>query len=50
MDENKDPYKNENLDGKPLTFDEILEDKEYQGEFDRRVAKAHTTAKAKWQE
>lgn len=32
----------------PLTFDEILEDKEYQREFDRRVQKAINTAKAKW--
>ncbi len=29
-------------------FDEILTDKEYQSEFDRRVAKAIETAKAKW--
>lgn len=32
----------------PLTFDEILEDKEYQREFDRRVQKAINTAKSKW--
>ena len=33
----------------PLTFDEILSDKDYQREFDRRVSKALETAKAKWQ-
>ena len=37
----------------PLTFDEILGDKTYQAEFDRRVQKAITTAltteKAKWE-
>lgn len=32
----------------PLTFDEILEDREYQAEFDRRVQKAINTAKSKW--
>lgn len=38
----------------PLTFDEILSDKDYQAEFDRRVAKAietaTTKAKSKWEE
>ena len=29
-------------------FDEILSDKDYQSEFDRRVAKAIETAKSKW--
>lgn len=38
-----------NLEGTPLTFDEILEDKEYQSEFDRRVNKALETAKGKWE-
>ena len=33
----------------PLTFDEILEDREYQAEFDRRVQKAINTAKSKWE-
>lgn len=33
----------------PLTFDEILSDKDYQREFDRRVNKALETAKGKWQ-
>ncbi len=32
----------------PLTFDEILEDREYQAEFDRRVQKAINTARSKW--
>ena len=39
---------------KPLTFDEILTDKDYQAEFDRRVNKAIETAtnnaKSKWEE
>lgn len=34
----------------PLTFDEILGDKEYQREFDKRVAKALETAKTKWED
>lgn len=33
----------------PLTFDEILGDKVYQAEFDRRVQKALETAKTKWE-
>lgn len=32
------------------TFDEVLSNKEYQAEFDRRVQKAIETAKGKWQE
>ena len=32
------------------TFDEVLSNKEYQAEFDRRVQKAIETAKTKWQE
>lgn len=32
------------------TFDDILTNKEYQAEFDRRVQKAIETAKGKWQE
>lgn len=35
-------------DGTPLTFDEILEDKVYQSEFDKRISKALETAKEKW--
>lgn len=42
MEENTNEYA-------PLTFDEILEDKEYQAEFDRRVQKAINTAKSKWE-
>ena len=38
-----------NVDDKPLSFDEILGDKTYQAEFDRRVQKALETAKAKWE-
>lgn len=34
---------------KPLTFDEILKDKTYQAEFDRRVQKALDTNRAKWE-
>lgn len=34
----------------PKTFDEILENKTYQSEFDKRVAKALETSKAKWEE
>lgn len=34
----------------PLTFDEILADKEYQAEFDRRVTKALETQKTKLEE
>ncbi len=32
------------------TFDEILQDKTYQSEFDKKVSKSLETAKAKWQE
>lgn len=32
------------------TFDDILKDKAMQSEFDKRVAKALSTSKAKWQE
>ena len=38
-----------NVDDKPLTFDEILKDKTYQAEFDRRVQKALETNRAKWE-
>ena len=31
------------------TFDDILKDKSYQAEFDRRIAKALETARGKWQ-
>ena len=34
----------------PKTFDEMLNEKNYQSEFDKRVAKALDTAKTKWKE
>lgn len=37
-------------ENKKQTFDEVLTNKEYQAEFDRRVQKAIETAKGKWQE
>lgn len=33
----------------PKTFDELLKDKTYQSEFDKRLAKAIETAKGKWE-
>lgn len=33
---------------KPITFDEILQNPEYQKEFDKRISKALDTAKIKW--
>lgn len=33
-----------------LTFDEILKDKGYQAEFDRRIQKALDTSKSKWEQ
>lgn len=38
-----------NLEGKEKTLDELLMDKKYQSEFDKKVAKALKTAKAKWE-
>lgn len=38
-----------NVEDKPLSFDEILGDKTYQAEFDRRVQKALETARTKWE-
>jgi hypothetical protein len=35
--------------GEILTFDEILQDKYYQSEFDKKVAKALETARTKWE-
>ena len=35
---------------KSITFDEMLGNKEYQAEFDRRIHKAIQTAKIKWEE
>ena len=45
----EDDGDNEPEDASPLTFDEILGDKEYQREFDKRVSKALETAKTNWQ-
>ena len=39
----------EETEAQPMSFDEILEDKLYQSEFDKKVAKALETAKTKWQ-
>lgn len=36
-------------EGEVLTFDEILKDKAYQSEFDKRVSKALETAKTNWE-
>lgn len=36
-------------ENKTQTFDEMLKNKEYQAEFDRRIQKAIKTARAKWQ-
>ena len=33
----------------PQSFDDILKNKDYQAEFDRRVQKALGTAKEKWE-
>ena len=35
-------------ENKTMTFDEMLQNKEYQSEFDKRVQKAIATAKSKW--
>lgn len=51
MNENKEIIETkevENQDG-AKTFDDILKEKEYQSEFDRRVSKALETAKGKWE-
>lgn len=39
----------EDMNEKPLTFDELLSVKEYQSEFDKRVSKALETSKSKWE-
>lgn len=50
-DQNQEPMSNGGQDQglRALTFDELLSDKTYQAEFDRRVQKALDTAKTKWQ-
>ena len=40
---------NAGAEGEVMTFDEILADKTYQSEFDRRIAKALETARTKWE-
>ena len=40
---------NAGAEGEVMTFDEILADKTYQSEFDKRVAKALETARTKWE-
>lgn len=40
---------NQNSEGEDKSFDDILKDKKYQSEFDKRVAKALETAKGKWE-
>lgn len=51
--ENNEPNQNQTPpagnDGTPLSFDEILKDKAYQSEFDKRVSKALETAKTKYE-
>lgn len=53
MDTNNTNVENTQQTGKgvetPKTFDDILSDKEYQSEFDKRVSKAIDTAKSKWE-
>lgn len=36
-------------EGEEKSFDDVLKDKKYQSEFDKRVAKALETAKGKWE-
>lgn len=38
-----------NQEGGEKSFDDVLKDKKYQSEFDKRVAKALETAKGKWE-
>ena len=40
---------NAGAEGEVMTFDEILQDKYYQSEFDKKVAKALETARTKWE-
>lgn len=51
MEENKEIIETEEVknQGGAKTFDDILKEKEYQSEFDRRVSKALETAKGKWE-
>ena len=50
MEQNNDVVESTTtVEDKPLSFDEILGDKTYQAEFDRRVQKALETARTKWE-
>jgi hypothetical protein len=53
MEQETNTVEKTEVEDKPLSFDEILGDKTYQAEFDRRVQKAINTAltteKAKWE-
>ena len=46
MEENKEVV----VETTPKTFDDMLKDSNYQSEFDKRIAKALETSKAKWEE
>lgn len=46
--ENVNTEAEESVETKPQTFDDVLSNKEYQAEFDRRVQKAINTAQEKW--
>ncbi|MBP3922847.1 MAG: hypothetical protein J6D27_07775 [Ruminiclostridium sp.] len=50
-EENTDGAGNMNADGGSAvpTFDEVLKNKDYQSEFDKRITKALETAKEKWE-
>ena len=50
MEQEKTVVEETTKEEKPLTFDEMLNEKGYQSEFDKRIAKALETAKTKWQE
>ena len=53
MEQEPNTQKLDNNGGEKLTYDKILEDKEYQAEFDRRLAKSNETAiknsREKWE-
>lgn len=49
MEEEKTVQSVEEIDAQPLSFDEIIADKEYQREFDKKVSKALETARGKWE-
>ena len=49
MEEEKIVQSVEEIDAQPLSFDEIISDKEYQREFDKKVSKALETARGKWE-